>query len=153
VQTGAGPQLRVFLAKQTATVRFDADHLHQVLVNLLDNARRYASKRSDSIQILTAVDAQTASIAVWSDGAPMDLSVQRHLFEPFFSSESRSSGLGLYICRELCERHGASLAYQRSTRQLHLSATEGNEFIMTLALPSTSVSVENTNTPWQPNLY
>ena len=33
--------------------------------------------------------------------------VQRHLFEPFFSSESRSSGLGLFICRELCERHGA----------------------------------------------
>ena len=29
------------------------------------------------------------------------------LFEPFFSSESRSSGLGLYISRELCERYGA----------------------------------------------
>jgi two-component system sensor histidine kinase PilS (NtrC family) len=36
-----------------------------------------------------------------------------HLFEPFFSSESRSSGLGLYICRELCERHGARIAYRR----------------------------------------
>jgi two-component system sensor histidine kinase PilS (NtrC family) len=30
--------------------------------------------------------------------------------------ESRSSGLGLYICRELCQRHGAAISYQRSTR-------------------------------------
>jgi len=42
------------------------------------------------------------SLQVWSDGAPLDPSVERHLFEPFFSSHSRSSGLGLYICRELC---------------------------------------------------
>ena len=42
--------------------------------------------------------------------------VQRHLFEPFFSSESRSSGLGLYICRELCQRYDASISYQRLSR-------------------------------------
>ena len=48
----------------------------------------------------------------------------KHLFEPFFSSESRSSGLGLYICRELCERYGAQIAYQRS----RLDQKEGNEF-------------------------
>ena len=50
----------------------------------------------------------------------------RHLFEPFFSSESRSSGLGLYICRELCERYGAEIAYQRSM----LDQREGNEFFV-----------------------
>jgi hypothetical protein len=48
------------------------------------------------------------------------------LFEPFFSSESRSSGLGLYICRELCERYGALIGYQRVQR----GGTEGNEFFV-----------------------
>jgi two-component system sensor histidine kinase PilS (NtrC family) len=54
--------------------------------------------------------------------------VERHLFEPFFSSESRSSGLGLYICRELCERHGASIGYLRTSRPTLRGDTEGNAF-------------------------
>ena len=61
----------------------------------------------------------------------MDKSVERHLFEPFFSSESRSSGLGLYICRELCEEQGASIAYLRTPRQLSGKLIEGNEFVVT----------------------
>ena len=67
-------------------------------------------------------------LQVWSDGAPLEPSVERHLFEPFFSSESRSSGLGLYICRELCQRHGASIGYQRSSRQLARGEVAGNAF-------------------------
>jgi two-component system, NtrC family, sensor histidine kinase PilS len=70
---------------------------------------------------------------VWSDGAPLEATVQRHLFEPFFSSESRSSGLGLYICRELCERHAATIAYRRCTLAAKDGATEGNEFVVTFA--------------------
>ena len=58
----------------------------------------------------------------------MDKSVERHLFEPFFSSESRSSGLGLYICRELCQRHGASISYQRLTRSTLRGEVGGNAF-------------------------
>jgi two-component system sensor histidine kinase PilS (NtrC family) len=71
------------------------------------------------------------ALSVWSDGQPMDQSVERHLFEPFFSSESRSSGLGLYICRELCEGHGASIAYYRTLRNVRGMPVEGNEFLMT----------------------
>jgi len=65
-------------------------------------------------------------LLVWSDGQPLEKTVQTHLFEPFFSSESRSSGLGLYICRELCERHGALVGYQRVAR----GQVEGNEFFV-----------------------
>ena len=115
------------------TVRFDPDHLRRVLVNLLDNARRYASGTTCSIQVRTHVlDGQSVEISVWSDGAPMDQTVERHLFEPFFSSESRSTGLGLYICRELCARHGATVSFQRSERLVAGATKLGNEFIVTL---------------------
>ncbi|MFM9881327.1 MAG: sensor histidine kinase [Burkholderiaceae bacterium] len=121
-------QLRL---QDVGKVMFEGDHLRRVLVNLLDNAWRYASRQSASIQI----DCQRSRngqvlLQVWSDGAPLEWSVQRHLFEPFFSSESRSSGLGLYICRELCERHGASIGYQRSLRECAGQAKEGNEFFV-----------------------
>src|SRR5665647_1539382 len=72
------------------------------------------------------------TLSVWSDGQPMEQSVERHLFEPFFSSESRSSGLGLYICRELCEGHGAAIGYSRARRNLAGKPVDGNEFLVTL---------------------
>jgi two-component system sensor histidine kinase PilS (NtrC family) len=59
--------------------------------------------------------------------------VLRHLFEPFFSSESRSSGLGLYICRELCGRHGAAISYERSAGGANGGVREGNEFTVNFA--------------------
>jgi two-component system sensor histidine kinase PilS (NtrC family) len=46
--------------------------------------------------------------------------VERHLFEPFFSTRSRGTGLGLYICKELCERYGATIEYRPgSTHDSH----------------------------------
>lgn len=124
--------LGVKLTSDAIEVRFEAEHLRRILINLLDNALRYASQQPDAIQVSSSVaPTGQASISVWSDGQPMDQSVERHLFEPFFSSESRSSGLGLYLCRELCEGHGASIAYFRTQRNVGAKPTSGNEFIVT----------------------
>ena len=112
-------------------VRFDPEHLRRVLVNLLDNASRYASQSPGSIQISSRQEsAHTLRLSVWSDGLALDQSVRRHLFEPFFSSESRSSGMGLYLCRELCERYRAHLSYQRSEREGH----SGNDFFLLIPI-------------------
>lgn len=152
-QSGRLAQLHIQVDAEALSVRFDADHLRQILVNLLENAQRYASKRVGGIQVLSVRREQVARVTVWSDGAPMDASVQRHLFEPFFSSESRSSGLGLYISRELCERHGATLAYHRSTQEVAGLATEGNAFSITLPLTDSTLPNDNTEAPWQTSLY
>ncbi len=120
------------LEAPASVVRFDIEHLRRILVNLLDNAARYAGDRNGSIQVATRTNAQgRASMQVWSDGAPLEPAVERHLFEPFFSSESRSSGLGLFLCRELCERHGATIGYER--RALSAAGPEGNEFFVAFA--------------------
>jgi two-component system sensor histidine kinase PilS (NtrC family) len=112
-------------------VAFDADHLRRVLVNLLDNAFRYASHVPESLQVSThSPTPGQARLEVWSDSSPLEPSVERHLFEPFFSSESRSSGLGLYICRELCERHGALIGYERNRRGNGGGEREGNAFFV-----------------------
>jgi two-component system sensor histidine kinase PilS (NtrC family) len=133
VQTRGSSRMQLSLNAPGVSVRFDAGHLRRVLVNLLDNALRYAGERPDSIRVATRIVAGHASLHVWSDGAPLEPSVQRHLFEPFFSSESRSSGLGLYICRELCERHGAAMGYERATAGTAANVREGNEFFVLFA--------------------
>lgn len=131
-QTKTQQRLGLSLSDDDLQARFEAEHLRQILINLLDNARRYASHQINAIQITVQKTSPGQGVlSVWSDGQPMDQSVERHLFEPFFSSESRSSGLGLYICRELCEGHGASIAYYRTSRQIRGQSVEGNEFIVT----------------------
>lgn len=128
-QDPAHRRARVALEAGGVQVEFDADHLRRVLINLLDNALRHMGTEPDSLQIITRIgDAGQVGLQVWSDGAPLDPSVERHLFEPFFSSHSRSSGLGLYICRELCQRHGASIGYQRLARTTERGSTGGNAF-------------------------
>lgn len=130
-QHAAGARLRVELNAPEVQVQFARDHLRRILVNLLDNAARYASAHEGAIQVAThAVRHGPVMLMVWSDGAAMEPAVRRHLFEPFFSSESRSSGLGLFICRELCERHGATIAYERTAREQAGQVVEGNEFFV-----------------------
>jgi two-component system, NtrC family, sensor histidine kinase PilS len=133
--TGA-ERVRLHLASSPAWAAFDGEHLRRVLVNLLNNAMRYASPAPGSILVATDLHAAEVRLNVWSNGGPLDPGVQRHLFEPFFSSESRSSGLGLYICRELCDRHGARIAYARE-RAPDGSAPEGNSFSVTFRTRTT----------------
>jgi two-component system sensor histidine kinase PilS (NtrC family) len=135
-QTRSAARVQLVPGAPHATVRFDPDHLRRVLVNLLDNALRYASATPGSIIVATDLNLGQARLSVWSDGAPLDPGVQRHLFEPFFSSESRSSGLGLYICRELCDRHGALMTYVRGPAP-DGSAREGNNFAVTFRTRTT----------------
>lgn len=153
-QNPRSPAVPVKCTGTDTAVRFEADHLHRVLFNLLDNALRYASGSADCIQV--RVDTTTpreATVSVWSDGAPLDSSVQQHLFEPFFSSESRSSGLGLYICRELCAQHGANIHYQRTTVSHTPNTPLGNAFVLTLLRGDAAAAPGHTlSTPWQTTL-
>ncbi len=153
-QTKSDHRMRVNLSPRSIEVRFESEHLRRILMNLLDNASRYASHQLDAIQVSAGTSTMgQGMLSVWSDGQPMDQSVERHLFEPFFSSESRSSGLGLYICRELCEGHGASIGYYRTERNVRGNPVEGNEFIVTFwTIPSESnINMASDNTsvkPW-----
>jgi two-component system sensor histidine kinase PilS (NtrC family) len=113
VKLGEQSVLRVELPPQPLGVAFDAEHLRRVLVNLLDNAHRHASGAPGAVVLrLDSRDDARAFLSVASDGTPITAEVERYLFEPFFSTRSRGTGLGLYICRELCERYGASIDYR-----------------------------------------
>ena len=111
---GAARRVILRLPSSAQRVLFDDDHLRRVLVNLLDNAGRHATQAEGAIAVELAQDDAPGGLAlsVASDGPPIAPDVERHLFEPFFSTRSRGSGLGLYICRELCERYGASIEYR-----------------------------------------
>jgi two-component system sensor histidine kinase PilS (NtrC family) len=112
---GSDSRLDVQLPGIPLGVAFEPDHLRRVLVNLLDNAARHATSAPGAVRVCLAQhdDPAWARLAVASDGAPIAPEVEPYLFEPFHSTRSRGTGLGLYICRELCERHGARIDFRR----------------------------------------
>lgn len=116
-------------------IAFDAEHLRRVLINLLDNATRYASRMPGAIIVSCRVyqlgDNEMVRISVYSDGQELDEATEKSLFEPFFSTEVRGTGLGLYICRSLCNRYGASLDYQRVSKTDGEKVRSYNEFYIT----------------------
>ena len=137
-QNACAGRTHVVLKARQACVVFEPEHLRRVMINLLDNALRYAGQSSRAIEVTTQLSATgQARLLVWSDGLPLEKTVQTHLFEPFFTSQSRSSGLGLYICRELCERYGAVIGYQR-TAGGPCAAVQGNEFFVSFKTAASS---------------
>ena len=120
VSTAQAGSAKVWLDLPDAAlpVHFDAEHLRRVLVNLLDNALRHGSADAGALLLrLAARNGHSAVLSLASDGPPIAAEVEPHLFEPFFSTRSRGSGLGLYICRELCERYGASIEFRARDEQ------------------------------------
>jgi two-component system sensor histidine kinase PilS (NtrC family) len=95
------------------SVRFDGLHLREVLVNLLGNAVRYASGAPSSIRVFPVLDATgRVELHVQDDGPGITPEVRAHLFEPFYTTSSKGTGLGLYLARELCLNNGAMLDYE-----------------------------------------
>lgn len=95
-------------------ISFDLNQLTQILTNLFDNGLRYSLSAMGENRILLRADSD-------SDGLPLLDIIDygpgvaeeniEHLFEPFFTTETTGSGLGLYICRELCQANQARLSY------------------------------------------
>ncbi|UOD31350.1 PAS domain-containing protein [Massilia violaceinigra] len=94
-------------------VRFDALHLREVVINLLTNALRYASGGVGSIRVYVVTDtAGGMELHVQDDGPGITPDVRAHLFEPFYTTSSKGTGLGLYLARELCLNNAAMLDYE-----------------------------------------
>jgi len=105
------------------TVRFDGMHLREVLVNLLGNAIRYASGKPASIRVVPVLDATgRMELHVQDDGPGITSEVRAHLFEPFYTTSSKGTGLGLYLARELCLNNGAMLDYEYRTEDVRPGA-------------------------------
>lgn len=128
IEPGAASRFSLQIAPGLSGL-FDAEHLRRVLVNLLDNALRHADAGAGAIRVALDRHGDVLDLVVRSAGPPVPPEIERHLFEPFFSTRSRGSGLGLYICRELCERHGARIDYRRA------ADASANEFCVRLRAP------------------
>ena len=126
MQKGA---VRLSNESEKIMARMDPSQLHQVLWNLLENGTRY-SKGMPMIIIKCAISSESRRpyIDVIDHGSGIAAKDEEHLFEPFFTTESQGTGLGLYIARELCEANQASI-------NLYSNSLEGCCFRINFSYP------------------
>ncbi|MEO0346918.1 MAG: ATP-binding protein [Pseudomonadota bacterium] len=94
-------------------VVFDAAHLRQVLRNLLDNARMHAhAAPGQPVEINwgRVASSRRPFLEIADRGPGISEANRDRVFEPFFTQHDDGTGLGLYLCQELCELNRASLS-------------------------------------------
>ncbi len=89
----------------------DPGHLKQIMDNLCLNALKYGATNKGRILVRLSCRQTSPCITLIDHGAKLTTEVINHLFEPFFTTSSTGTGLGLYISRELAELNQAKLSY------------------------------------------
>ena len=104
--------------EQSAFVVGDGPRLEQVLFNLLSNAVKY-SPDGGLVSVAVAVNSNEIRITVADQGMGISVAAQAHLFEPFYRAhdseyQTTGFGLGLYIAKEIVERHQGTITVESS---------------------------------------
>jgi len=89
----------------------DADYsqLDQVVTNLLENAARHSPPRS-TVRVMARADGDMVQVSVEDSGTGVLPTERTRVFEAFHRSDgSRSSGIGLAICKAVVQAHGGTI--------------------------------------------
>lgn len=126
-----GPTVQVDIEAGLPDISGDKNMLIQVLLNLLANAAKFT--REGSVKVSTRNSGSGVLVAVSDTGSGIAPDHLDRIFEQFYqgkspaagSSENKGIGLGLYICKQIVEKHNGriwadSQLDQGSTFYFHL---------------------------------
>jgi signal transduction histidine kinase len=117
-----------------AWVRADPERVQQVLTNLLDNAAKNSAPETP-IEIEVTPSGREVQVAVTDRGAGIPADELTKVFDKFVrgrATDTRGTGLGLYICKRIVEAHGGRI----------WAASEPGGTKLTFALPQVSAPAE-----------
>ncbi|WP_295797703.1 CheR family methyltransferase [Mucilaginibacter sp.] len=112
VRAGGGHEL-VVQGDETLEVNADEDRIEQVVVNLVNNAVKYAPDCRKIYLIIERED-NMVKVSVRDTGAGIPHDKVPHLFDRYYRADYGGGhysgmGLGLYICSEIIKRHGCTI--------------------------------------------
>ena len=97
------------------TINFNPEHLSQVVGNLCRNALRHSPSFTGEalvkLEIKTSPGHTRVQLDIVDHGEGVAVENVHRLFEPFFTTEAKGIGLGLYVSREFCGANQAELDY------------------------------------------
>jgi signal transduction histidine kinase len=106
-------------------LELDRDQMKQVFYNVIKNSFE-AMKRRGIMRIRTDLDATHVNISFTDTGGGMSAESLSRVFEPYFTTKTSGSGLGLLIVRRIVREHGGEMA---------IESNEGKGLTLTIRLP------------------
>ena len=88
--------------------------------------------KPNSIRLLAQLGlSNRKELHIQDDGPGISSKVRAHLFEPFFTTSNKGTGLGLYMARELCLNNHSILDYEyRNDDSSTMNIGVGGRFII-----------------------
>jgi PAS domain S-box-containing protein len=88
---------------------YDVTELKKLFLNLIINAVE-ASEPGSSLELRTRLkDSQDVLVEIVDQGSGMDLETQKRLFEPFYTTKEKGTGLGMAIAKQIADLHNGDL--------------------------------------------
>jgi two-component system, sporulation sensor kinase E len=106
-------------------LELDRDQMKQAFYNVIKNSLE-AMKRRGILRIRTDMDGTHVLISFADTGGGISAENLSRVFEPYFTTKSAGTGLGLLIVRRIVREHGGELSIQ---------SNEGKGLILTIRLP------------------
>lgn len=97
---------------EEALIEGDSAQIKQVLLNILVNAVEELSGWNGERKIrvsLVRQDDQTVELAICNNGNPIPDYLLENVFEPFVTTKSLGTGLGLSVCKQIVEKHNGTI--------------------------------------------
>jgi two-component system, sporulation sensor kinase E len=103
-----GITIKKKLARQLTGTRIDASQMQQVLVNLIKNASQ-AMTTGGTLTLQTGESDDDVWVSVTDTGLGIPSEQITHIFEPFYTTKKKGSGLGLMIVQRIVRLHGGRI--------------------------------------------
>ncbi len=112
-QLASTPELEVVATSEVETLRGDRGQVRRALLNLARNAVQAAAAAGhtgkDAVAIRACAVPGAVELAVWNRGIEIPPETSGKLFEPFFTTREKGTGLGLAFVRDITRDHGGSV--------------------------------------------
>ena len=135
----AGPELKekgirlvLHLATSLPKVFADPALMEQSLLNLVKNAMQAMpeDRKDPEVTISTYIESDMVKLSVQDNGCGMTEDQMSKIFEPYYTTKSSGTGLGLTVLFKIMKQHGGDVV-------VHSTYGEGSEFILQVPVPQT----------------
>lgn len=120
----------------------NTDALVSMMLNMINNARN-ATNGSGQVAIDVTVTDSLVQIGIEDNGPGIADHAAEHVFEPFFTTTSSGTGLGLAVARSIARAHGGDLQFEQTV-------TPGARFVLSLPLPATTNAADGAESHAEP---
>lgn len=125
--------LQVKLSKELPEINFDERLLKIAIINLLKNSKDALKNTGNgNIVIKTSFDSEAVYIDISDNGAGMEESTLKKIFDPYFTTKPSGSGLGLPLTYKIIKEHSCEI-------KVNSKVGEGTTFTISFPIPQKTI--------------